>query len=167
MQASKVSSGTATHHVALPLVTHCAAAGVWIGQYTVIQSTYIILCCCCCSGWLKAVFTVSDAFVLRSAGLDALVRRLQQHHTCMNTAQQRLACRTWLCSRRGAQEQRAAGLQEQGHRQDVCSSNVLHVCALLKLAIAGQMRMTAPGCTVRSGTGAAGSRHGMPHLHAQ
>lgn len=27
-----------------------------------------------CSGWLKAVFTVSDAFVLRSAGLDALVR---------------------------------------------------------------------------------------------
>jgi hypothetical protein len=30
------------------------------------------------SGWLKAVFTVSDAFVLRSAGLDALVSRLWQ-----------------------------------------------------------------------------------------
>lgn len=26
-----------------------------------------------CSGWLKAVMTVSDAFVLRSGGLDALV----------------------------------------------------------------------------------------------
>jgi hypothetical protein len=112
----------------LPAVLHAADAAVASAAAAAAAASACVPRSC--SGWLHPVFTLSDAFLLRSSGLDALVR---ERPTCSQCA-----------------APPPPSLSEIGHSVYIC-----HVCAdncndvikgVFVAAVCQKLLCCLPGC---------------------